>query len=81
MEVRPYHHFTYLLQGIETMIHTGRPTWPVERTLLTSGVLDAALISSTDGDRLVKTPHLDVRYNSTWDWKQPPDLPPEPSQK
>ena len=33
------------LAGLVDFFRTGKPPYPVERTLLTSGVLDAALIS------------------------------------
>lgn len=78
MEGRPYHHFTYLLKGIEKMMETGKPTWPVERTLVTSGVLDAIMISRRDGGAWKETPYLDVKYRSDWDWSQPPELPENP---
>jgi hypothetical protein len=75
-EARPFMHFTYLLAGIEKMFQTGKPTWPVERTLLTSGTLDALLISKKDGGKRLLTPWLDVRYQSDFDWRQPPPPPP-----
>lgn len=72
-EERPYGHFTFLVQGFEKMIETGKPTWPVERTLLTSGILDALLTSKLNGGEKLATPWLDVRYTSDYEWKQPPE--------
>jgi len=71
-EGRPFGHFTFLLQGAERMIHTGKPTWPAERTLLTSGALDALLVSRKQGGAILATPQLKVGYQSQWDWKMPP---------
>ena len=75
-EMRPFMHFTFQFMGIQRMMQTGKPTWPVERTLLTSGVLDALLISKRDGGRVVPTPYLDVTYQSDWNWVEPPLPPP-----
>jgi hypothetical protein len=74
-EARPFMHFTYLLQGAERMIHTGRPTWPPERTLLTSGALDALLVSYAAGGKTIPTPQLKIRYLPTHTWQQPPEPP------
>jgi hypothetical protein len=75
-EERPFYHFSHLLCGINKMMQTGKPTWPVERTLLTSGLLDSLLISKQrDGQRL-ETPHLDIHYTTDWNWQQPPPAPP-----
>jgi len=74
-EGRPYMHFTYLVKGVEQMIHTGKPTWPVERTLMTTGILNAYFLSLKAGGRPIETPYLDTHYHSEWDWHQPPAPP------
>ncbi|MBX3000778.1 MAG: hypothetical protein KF893_19815 [Caldilineaceae bacterium] len=58
----PYCHFSYLSLNIEEMFVTGVPSYPVERTLLTTGVLEAALDSRFQGHIRLETPHLNIAY-------------------
>ncbi len=74
-EARPFGHFGHLLRGIEKMMHTGQPTWSVERTLLTTGALDALLVSRKQGGKSLLTPWLRIEYQNNWQWLQPPPPP------
>ena len=64
----PFGHFGYLLRAVEHLVRTGHPPYPIERTLLTSGLLAALLQSRAEGGSNVPTPHLaTVRYTPA-DW-------------
>jgi hypothetical protein len=55
--------FCPLSHHIETIFLTGRPPYPVERTLLTTGILAAAIDSLAQDQKRLETPHLrQVRY-------------------
>ena len=54
--------FDPLTFNIEKFLAAGAPPYPVERTLLTSTMLDLALRSQHDGGKPVSSPALDIRY-------------------
>jgi hypothetical protein len=64
-ERRPHHHFGCLVKNIEMMFETGKAPYPVERTMLTSGILDFALESRIQGYKKLDTVELaKVRYQT-----------------
>ena len=61
----PYAHFSYLSLNIEEMFLTGIPQYPMERTLLTTGILDTIMHSRAHGCIRLETPHLaEIAYRS-----------------
>ena len=63
----PFAHFAYLVKAIDSTIQTGHAVYPVERTLLTTGILDAVMTSRAERNRRVETPHLAIQYKPV-DW-------------
>lgn len=51
-----------LMENAEKMFLTGKAPYPVERTLLTSGMVEASLQSLAGGQQRRLTPHLAVNY-------------------
>jgi len=54
--------FSPLVNNVEKMILTGKPTYPVERTLLTTGLTAAGVESLYRNQVRYETPHLAVHY-------------------
>jgi hypothetical protein len=54
--------FDGLVANIERFLEAGRSPYPVERTLLTSGALDAAMKSHYKKGERIETPELKIRY-------------------
>jgi hypothetical protein len=54
--------FKALSHAIQHLFRTGRPPYPVERTLLTTGVVCAAVDSRARKGAAVETPHLHIEY-------------------
>ena len=55
--------FSMLVHGINQMYQTGKPSHPVERTLLTTGALSFLMESAHQGHKRVETPMLRVHYS------------------
>ena len=53
-----------LASKIEEMFATGKPPYPVERTLIVSGILESCLDSKMKGHTRLDTPHLSVTYRA-----------------
>jgi hypothetical protein len=56
--------FSPLNHGMEQMFLTGKPTWPIERTLLTTGLTAAGMESLYRKQERYETPHLAIKYDS-----------------
>jgi len=53
-----------LIGKVEEMFTTGKAPYPVERTLIVSGILESCLTSRNQGHKQLETPHLNVRYSA-----------------
>ena len=54
--------FSPLVNNIEAMFLSGKPSYPVERTLLTTGLTAAGVESLHQGQKKLETPHLHIAY-------------------
>jgi len=61
----PFAHFAELTRAIDALMQTGHAPYPVERTLLTTGILDAAMTSKHERGKRIETPHLEIKYTAT----------------
>ena len=68
--------FSYLGLNIEDFFLTNIPPNPIERTYLTTGILEAALISRKLGGIRVETPHLaEIKYQAIGQPRRPSSFP------
>ncbi|MEZ6133056.1 MAG: hypothetical protein R3C59_30670 [Planctomycetaceae bacterium] len=53
-----------LMSKAEESFLTGRSPYPIERTLLTTGLVEAGVRSLGTGQKRIETPHLNIRYQA-----------------
>jgi hypothetical protein len=71
----PGANFGYLCRNIQRFFQTGVAPYPPERTLLTTGVIDAVMNSRHEDHRVIDTPYLDIAYQP---YEREPIRPQEP---
>lgn len=76
----PFAHFAELTRAIDSLVNTGHAPYPVERTLLTTGVLDAVMTSRHEKGKRIETPHLAIAYKPT-EWGPAKGEIPKPEKK
>ncbi|HEY3967215.1 MAG TPA: hypothetical protein VGM05_21835 [Planctomycetaceae bacterium] len=54
-----------LMSKAEETFRTGKAPYPIERTLLTGGLVEAGMQSLAAGQKRLETPHLAIRYEPT----------------
>jgi hypothetical protein len=54
--------FSPLVNNMEQMFLTGKTPYPIERTLLTTGLTAAGVDSLYEDQKRLKTPHLAIHY-------------------
>ena len=54
--------FSPQVNNIEQMFLSGQPSYPIERTLLTTGLTTAGVESTYQDQVKIETPHLDIAY-------------------
>ena len=64
LEEPVFGHFGYLTHAILEMVRTGKPQYPVERTVLTTGILSAVMDSRFEKGRRIETPDLKIPYQA-----------------
>ncbi len=57
--------FSPQVHHIESLFLSGKAPYPIERTLLTTGMTAIGIESLHQGQKLLTTPHLDIRYKAT----------------
>ncbi len=60
-------YFDAQVANIEKLLDNGQSPYPIERTLLTTGILEAAMESHYRRGNRVETPYLDMHYTAPAD--------------
>jgi hypothetical protein len=53
-----------LMGKAEELFVSGKAPFPIERTLLTTGLVAASMQSLAEGEKRIETPHLSIRYRA-----------------